>query len=145
VTTSSGEHPAILGGAWRDAHWTEAVSQTTESWLQVDLPATSVVSRLVLALGPHFGEYMRLWRVDTSLDGVTWQVAASERNGAPPLAGMRTDPEHLTQELRLPTATAARHVRVVRPSAEGLPPTFDLWNNWTRWGVHAIELFEATP
>jgi hypothetical protein len=145
VATAGGEHPAMLDDARVDAHWAEPVSQTAESWLRLDLPAPHTVSRLVLGLGPHFGEYMRVWRIETSLDGVTWQVAATERNGTPPLVGMRTARDHLTQELRLPAPTPARHLRLVRPGAEGLPPTFDLWNNWTRWGVHEIELYEATP
>ena len=145
VTTSDGEHPAAVLDARLDTHWTEPVQQTTERWLQLDLPAPRAVSRVVLALGPHFGEYMRQWRIETSLDGLRWEVAARERNGTPPLVAMRTDPAHLTQELRLPAARTARYVRVVRPAAVESEPTFDLWNNWTRWGVHEIQLFEAAP
>jgi hypothetical protein len=142
---SDGTDASAVLDARLDTHWAEAVGQTSESWLQLDLPAAHVVSRVVLELGPHFGEYLRLWRIETSLDGVTWQASASERNGMPPLAALRADPGRLTQDLRLPEATAARHVRVVRPGAAGGPPAFDLWNNWTRWGVHEIRLFEAVP
>jgi hypothetical protein len=143
VTTAAGEHPAILHDASTSGHWVEPVRQTEESWVQIDLPAPRAVSRVVLALGPHFGEYMRVWRVDTSADGVTWQAAAFARNGVPPLVGMRDHPAHLTQELRLPAPAPVRHLRVVRPDARDVGTTFDLWNNWTRWGIHEIELFEA--
>jgi len=145
LTTSSGEHPAAAHDGRLETHWVETVNPMTESWLQLDLPAAPTISRLVLQLGPHFGEYMRQWRIDTSLDGVTWQAAAVERNGTPPLVQLRTDPARLTQELRLPIATAAKHVRVVRPPSDNLLASMDVWPNWTRWGMHEIQVFEAAP
>jgi len=128
-----------------ETHWVTAIDPGQEAWLQLDLPAAHAITRLVLQLGPHFGEYMRLWRVDVSQDGVTWSTAATERNGMPPVVAIRTDPGHLSQELRLTAATSARHVRIVQLGSAHAPPSIDLWANWLRWGVHEIDVFEAVP
>ena len=118
---------------------------TSEAWLQIDFPASHTITRLVVELGAHFGEFLRQWRVDTSLDGVTWTPATTERNGVPPLVGLVRDPSHLAQELRLTTPTLARHLRIVRPATDNQLATVDVWLNWTRWGVHELRVFEAPP
>lgn len=134
---------AVLDGRL-ETHWAIEVDPRREAWLQLDLQEPHTIARIVLQLGSHFGDYMRLWRVETSLDGTTWTVAATESNGVPPLAAMRKDPTHLTQELRLPFVLA-RHVRIVQPGADSAPPSSDLWANWRRWGVHEIEIFDVPP
>jgi hypothetical protein len=145
VTTSSGGDARAAVDGRLDTHWTEAVDAATESWIQLDLPAASTVARLLVDLGPHFGEYMRQWRIDTSLDGATWTTATREITATPPLAGLRTDPHRLTQELRLSAPTAARHLRLVRMAADAKRPAFDLWANWTQWGVHELHVREVEP
>ncbi len=141
VTTSSGDDARAAIDGRLDTHWTETVDRSHESWLQLDLPQPRTISRLIVQLGPHFGEFMRQWRIDTSLDGVVWQTAGVDRNAVPPLLEMRRDPARLSSEMQLEHPISAKHVRLVRPAAEG--PDFDLWDNWTSWGVHELQLFEA--
>jgi hypothetical protein len=145
VTTSDGTPVPVAVDGRDGTGWHEPIDPRTERWLQLDLPAPRTISRLVLELGPHFGDYLRQWRIETSLDGQTWTTATADVNGMPPLVGMLTDPAHLTQELRLTTPTPAAHLRIVRPSADTRVPAFDLWSNWTQWGVHELELYEPAP
>jgi hypothetical protein len=144
ATTASGADAAAAIDGRLDTSWTEPVEARTEGRLRLDLPAPHLVSRLVLELGPRFGDYLRHWRVETSLDGVAWTVAATERNATPPLAQMRTTPSALSTELRLPRPMPARHIQIVRMKTD--PQTaYDLWANWTQWGVHELRVFEAAP
>ena len=144
VSTAAGTDAAAAIDRRLDTHWTEAVDQNAESWLQLDLPAPHTISRLVVELGPHFGEFLRQWRIDTSLDGVTWETAGSERAAVPPLVQLRTEPDRLSTEMRLLTPTPAQHVRLVRLGADKTP-SIDLWGNWRTWGVHELQAFETTP
>ena len=145
VATAAGTSGDALLDGRLDTHWIEAVDGAVESWVQVDFAEPHAIARVVLQLGPHFGEYLRRWRVETSLDGTSWQTAAVEPNATPPLVALRTDPRHLTQELRLPAATPARHLRIVRTGADATVAYTDLWLSWLRWGAHEIEMFEAAP
>jgi hypothetical protein len=90
VTTSIAGHPtaAAVDGDLA-THWVVPVDQNTETWLEVHLPAPRTITRVVVQLGPHYGEYMRLWRIDTSLDGFAWTPAVVERNPEPPVAQMQ--------------------------------------------------------
>jgi hypothetical protein len=144
VTTSIGQIPAAAVDGDVDTHWVAPVDQNTETWFEVHLPAPHPITRVVVQLGPHFGEYMRLWRIDTSLDGFAWTPAITERNPEPPVAQMRTSPTQLSTEMRLSAPTMAQHVRIARMGA-GDMKSFDLWANWTQWGVHELELYEAVP
>jgi hypothetical protein len=124
--------------------WQQVVDPSSDGWLQLDFPAPRMISRLVLQLGPHFGEYLRQWRLDVCNDGTTWVTVASERNAVPPLTGMRTDPDRLAIELRLPRPIATRRLRIVRPAAEP-GRDLDLWAGWRVWGAHEVELYEPLP
>jgi hypothetical protein len=142
VTASSGADASAAIDGRLDTHWTEAVDQNKETWLQLDLPAAHVVSRLVVQLGPHYGEYLRQWRLETSADGVTWEQAGADRNAMPPLLQLRTDPRALTTELKLDRPVETRHLRIVRTPADKTT-AYDLWGNWSQWGVHELAVFEA--
>jgi hypothetical protein len=144
VTASPPEGAEAALDGRLDTHWTTAIDPKHETWLQLDLPAPRTITRLVLHQGSHFGEYMRLWRVDVSLDGSTWSTAAIDRNGMPPVVDLRTAPENLTQELRLVPPASARHLRIVQLDMKSAPPSLDLWANWMRWGVHEIDIY-AVP
>jgi len=145
LTASAGTDTTAAHDDRLDTHWIDPIEPATEAWLQIDFPASHTITRLVVELGAHFGEFLRQWRVDTSLDGVTWTPATTERNGVPPLVGLVRDPSHLAQELRLTTPTPARHLRIVRPATDNQLATVDVWLNWTRWGVHELRVFEAPP
>jgi hypothetical protein len=140
VTWAGDAIPALLDGRL-DTHWTELVDATVESWVQLDLPESHTVSRVVLHLGRHFGEHLRRWRLETSLDGAVWQTAAEAHDAPPPLEGLRSDPQRLAQELRLPVATSARHLRVIRPASEPAAGYTDVWVNWRLWGAHEIAVY----
>ncbi len=123
-------------------HWTDDVDEKQDAWLRVDLPSPRRLRRLVIDLGPHFGEFLRLYRIETSADGETWTAVVAPSFGEAPLVGMRTGPDRLAVEVALPDVTT-QHLRIVRPKhTDGSP--FDLWSNWTRWGVHELHLYEAT-
>jgi hypothetical protein len=142
VTARSGVDASATIDGRLDTHWVEAVEQNKESWLQLDLPTPHAISRIVVALGPHYGEYLRQWRIDTSDDGVTWQTAATERNAVPPLVQLQNEPRALTTDLVLDRPVETQHVRIVRTAADkGTAP--DLWPNWSYWGVHELAVFEA--
>ena len=124
-----------------DTHWVNPVSEKTETWLQLQFPEPHAFSRLVVELGPHFGEFLRRWRVDTSPDAVAWTTVASTTNATPPLVGMQTDPSRLSTEMLLDPAQPARYLRLVRLGTAN-HPVWDLWVNWTCWGVHELAVFE---
>jgi hypothetical protein len=141
VTSSDGsDATAVLDGDV-STEWQQVVDPSADGWLQLDFPAPRMISRLVLRLGPHFGEYLRQWRVDVCNDDATWVTVASERNAVPPLAGMRTDPDRLAIELRLPRPIAIRRLRIVRPAAEP-GRDLDVWAGWHVWSAHEVEAWE---
>ncbi|MGH7893540.1 MAG: discoidin domain-containing protein [Candidatus Binatia bacterium] len=123
-------------------HWIDDIDEQRDAWLQVDLASPRRLRRLVLHLGPHFGEFLRIYRVETSVDGTSWTPVVAPGFGEAPLRGMRTDPEHLAVEIALPDVTT-QHLRIVRPRHAD-PTGFDLWANWRRWGVHELEVYEAS-
>jgi hypothetical protein len=142
VTASSGTDASAAIDGRLDTHWVEAVDQNKASWLQLDLPAAHAISRVVVQLGPHFGEYLRQWRIETSSDGVTWEQAGADRNAMPPLVQIRTDPRALTTELKLDRPLETQHLRIVRTPGDK-QTAYDLWGNWSQWGVHELAVFEA--
>jgi hypothetical protein len=145
VTSSSGEDASAVIDGRLETHWVQRVDQKTEGWLQLDLPAPQALSRIVVQLGAHYGEYLRQWRVDTSADGVAWTRIAGldDASAPPPLAQMLHDPAHLTTDLPLPPGTVAQHLRIVRTGADEKTP-WNLWPNWSQWGVHELTLFAPT-
>jgi len=145
IVTSSdaSDATAVLDGDVA-TEWQQVVDPSLDGWLQLDFPAPRMISRLVLQLGPHFGEYLRQWRLDVCNDDATWHTVATERNAVPPLAGMRTDPDRLATELRLDRPIAIRRLRIVRPAADP-GRDLDLWAGWRVWGAHEVELYEPLP
>jgi len=144
ITGSDGSSAAAAIDGRLDSHWVRAVDAGEEAWLQLDLPEPHAISRLVVALGPHFGEYLRQWRIEASDDGATWRSVATDDNAMPPLVGVRADPSRLETELRLDEPVTTRHLRLVRPAAIPRTPA-DLFPNWRRWGVHELEVHATAP
>jgi hypothetical protein len=142
VRASSGADASAALDGRLETHWTEMVDQNSTSWLQLDLPAPHAIARIVVELGPHYGEYLRMWRLETSIDGVVWEPAATDRNAMPPLLQLRTEPRALTTELKLDRPVVTQHVRIVRTPADKTT-AYDLWGNWSQWGVHELAVFEA--
>jgi hypothetical protein len=142
VRSSSGADASAVLDGHLETHWTEMVDQNSTSWLQLDLPAPHAIARIVVELGPHYGEYLRMWRLETSVDGVVWEPAATDRNAMPPLLQLRTEPKALTTELKLDRTVVTQHVRIVRTPADKTT-AYDLWGNWSQWGVHELAVFEA--
>ncbi len=142
LTASSGTDASAGIDGRLDTHWTEAVDQNATSWLQLDLTEAHPISRIVVQLGPHYGEYLRQWRVETSTDGVTWEPAGADRNAMPPLLQIRSEPKALTTEIKLDRPVQTQHVRIVRTPADKTT-AYDLWGNWSTWGVHELAVFEA--
>jgi hypothetical protein len=140
LTGSGGEDASAAADGDLATHWTEEVTATKAGWLQVDLPEPHVISRIVLRLGRHFGDYPRQYRLETSADGATWIAVAPDTVGPAPLVSARADPDDLRVELELPP-TATRHLRIVRPAATPQSP-WGLFSNWITWGVHELELYE---
>jgi hypothetical protein len=145
VESSAGDDATAAIDGDLDTHWVQPVDKRTDGWLQLDFAAPRALSRIVLELGPHYGEHLRQWRVETSPDGVAWERVASQDDGTavPPLTQMMHDPTHLSTELRLPPGTFAQHLRIVRTAGSDVTP-WDLWGNWSQWGVHEIVLFAPT-
>jgi hypothetical protein len=144
VTSSDGsDATAVLDGDVA-TEWQQAVDPSSDGWLQLDFPAPRMISRVVVQLGPHFGEHLRQWRLDVCNDDATWVTVASEQNAVPPLAGMRADPDRLAIELELPRPIAVRRLRIVRPAAEP-GRDLDLWAAWRVWGAHELEVYEPLP
>jgi hypothetical protein len=143
VTSSDGSNAtAVLDGDVA-TEWQQDVDPSSDGWLQLDFPVPRMISRVVVQLGPHFGEHLRQWRLDVSNDDATWVTVASEQNAVPPLAGIRADPDRLAIDLRLPRPIAIRRLRIVRPAAEP-GRDLDLWAGWHVWGVHEVELYEPS-
>ena len=104
-------------------------------------PARQTAVRLHLGSPPQRSP-LRQWRLETSADGVTWEPAATDRNAMPPLLQLRTEPKALTTELKLDRPVETQHVRIVRTPADKAT-AYDLWGNWSQWGVHELLVFEA--
>jgi hypothetical protein len=141
LTSSDGKRPRLADDGRIEPHWTRVVDHTQEDWLQLDFPEPHAISRLVIDLGRHFGEYLRRWRLETSDDGLAWKPIAGDDNAMPPLTEMRADPSRLRTELRIGSPVATRHVRIVRPKSEAQNP-LDLWTSWRIWGINALHAYE---
>jgi hypothetical protein len=142
LTTSTGDDAGALVDADLETHWVQPVD-AEDSWLQIELPHVSRLSRIALRLGSHFGEYLRLYRVETSRDGTNWTTLVADRLGEPPLRTIRRDPNDLVMDIPLPP-TDTRYVRLVRA---GKPEKGHPWLfvSWPRWGGHELELYEMLP
>ena len=122
-------------------HWTQPVlGGARDAWIQLDLPEPHDIRRIRLRLGPHFGDYLRVYRIDASADGVHWAPRTPVQLAEPPLRSYRENPDDLWIDLPVPPAATA-HLRIVRPQARGAPGA--AFVDWMQWGVHEVELYEA--
>src|SRR5262249_17966779 len=122
-------------------HWIQAIDPKEDGWLQIDLDRPRRLRRLVLDLGSHFGDAVRLYRVATSGDGPTWTPVGPPVVGEAPLVAARRDPDALAVEIALGDIET-RHLRIVRPRRIE-PAAWDVWTHWARWGIHELHLYEA--
>jgi hypothetical protein len=143
MRTSDGAELAVDASGDLATPWSQEIVRGHEGSLEITLPAASVVMRVVLRLGPRFGWYLRLYRLEVSEDGERWRVAREERVADAPLVRYRTRRADLVTMIELPAARV-RRLRLVRPAARrGDPP--DLWLGWSRWGVESVEIFGPAP
>jgi hypothetical protein len=138
ITTSSGDSAAAVTDGDLRTHWTERIDAGPTGWLDIRLAEPRPLTRLVVRLGSHFGEYLRSYQVATPADGGVWSPVVTRPFGEPPLAGLLTDPEDLAVEIRLDGRPVER-LRLVRPP----PPLPTMYLDWGWWGVHEIEVYEA--
>jgi hypothetical protein len=137
ITTSSGDGAAAVTDGDLRTHWTERIDAGPTGWLEIRLAEPRPLTRLVVRLGPHFGEH--LWSYQVATPGAqAWSPIATRVFGEPPLAGLLTDPENLAVEIPLDGRPIDR-LRLVRPP----PPLPTMYLDWGWWGVHEIELYEA--
>jgi hypothetical protein len=140
VTSAAGDDASAAHDGDLATHWMHEIDPRAEDWLQVDLPAPHPLTRLTLRLGPHFGEFMRQVRIETSADGRTWTPLVDLPTVAPPLRDVRRHPGDLAVDVDLP-GVPVQHLRIVRPAnGPATPP--DQWANWRRWGVHELVVWE---
>lgn len=143
ATSSTDGNPQALLDDAHPVRWTQPVDSATSGWLQIDLPDPHVVSRVVLRLGRHFGDYPRALEIATSVDGVGWQTVVKAPVTDAPLVSFHDHPDDVRMEIAIPP-TEARHVRLVRPAAPQNAP-FDQYANWLQWGAEGLELCERAP
>jgi hypothetical protein len=142
ITASSGDPTAMHDGDVT-THWVEDVEPKVPGWVQIELPEPHLLTRAVLQLGSHFGEFTRHAQVQVSEDGTTW-TEALDLGGLPaPAVALRDTPNALSSTVRMPK-TPVRLLRIVRPT-EGPTTAMDTFLNWQRWGIHELELYEAVP
>ena len=85
---------------------------TTEGgWLVAELPSPSVVRAVDLRTRGHVVWLQQTVRVETSLDGVTWTLAAEEPSGGLAFVGVLAEPLSVPVRLVAPDATA-KFVRI---------------------------------
>jgi hypothetical protein len=140
LATSSGDDASAAVDGDLATHWVQPVVPGAEGWIDLDLGAPHVLSRLLLHLGPHYAEYPRRLQVAVSEDGERWRTIADEPIAAAPLAALLHHPDDLTVDIDLPPARA-RRIRIVRPTRRPGAP-WDLYADWVRWGIHEIEVRE---
>jgi len=141
LTGSDGASAAAAADGDLATHWTQEVVGGVEGWLQIDLPEARVVRRMRLRFGPHFGDYLRQYRLDASADGTEWTTAVPTRLGEPPLRSLARDREDLVVDISVPPTSTA-HLRLVRPKETTETP-YGVFAAWHHWGVHEIALYEA--
>ena len=135
LTTSLGTDPHAMVDRDLSTHWVAPVRRGVTDYVQIDLLKPRPLTRLVVRLGPHFGEYLRSFRVDASADGQEWTTLVDRPIGEAPLRGLVTNPDDLRVEIVLPPTSTA-HLRLVRPAGDTDP-------DWRAWGIHELELFES--
>jgi hypothetical protein len=84
-------------------------------WLTLDLGGARTVRAVELRTRGHFVLLGTSVRVETSLDGAAWTLAAEERPGGPALAGALREPLDVPVRLLLPD-TSARFLRLDTPA-----------------------------
>jgi len=136
LTTSLGTDPHAMVDRDLSTHWVAPVRRGVTDYVQIDLLKPRPLTRLVVRLGPHFGEYLRSFRVDASADGQEWTTLVERPIGEAPLRGLVKNPDDLRVEIVLPLTSTA-HLRLVRPAGDTDP-------DWLTWGIHELELFEST-
>lgn len=85
ATASSGAPAGALDGS-ASTRWTTGANQTGAEWLQLDLGANTLFSRLSVDNTNFAGTYPRNVEVKTSTDGITWASVANQ----PGVAGVTT-------------------------------------------------------
>jgi hypothetical protein len=141
LTADDGSRPSAAADGDLRSHWLRPMLTSRPTWLQIDLPTAHRLTEIVLRLGRHFGEYLRTYRVETSVDGTTWSTAADVFIAEAPLVDLLRSPDDLHQRIPL-AGIEARHVRLLAPPRHPAPPT--LLAGWVAWGVHELELY-TTP
>jgi F5/8 type C domain-containing protein len=143
VTSGGDDARAVVDGDLA-THWVQTVVRQTPGWLEIDLPEEHAIARVVVRLGPHFGEFLREYELLASQDGTTWTRLAKDDLPRPPVVDIQTRPQDLRTEIVVPAAgvTPARRFRLVRPAQSDPSDFFDLWPGWPVWGVHELELYE---
>jgi hypothetical protein len=116
-------------------HWRASVTDTDR--VRLDLDAVVRPIRLVLRLGPHFGEYPTALRVETSVDGAQWRTVRETGLVPAPLAQLRAHADDLSVSLALAPGPA-RIVRLVVPAPHEAPRLPIPRRG--EWGAHEIEL-----
>jgi hypothetical protein len=146
VATSSGDDARAAIDGDLATHWVQPVDREHPGWLELRLPSPHRISRIVVRLDSHFGEFLREYELQASNDnGKTWATLASNILPEPPLVDMQTRPDDLRTEILVAPeqVVAASRYRIVRPAAVDTTDLFDLWPTWPVWGVHELALYEA--
>lgn len=84
-------------------------------WLTLDLGSVQTVRVLELRTRGHVVRLRATVRVETSVDGVTWTLAADEPSAGLAFAGVLVEPRAVPVRLIIPDAQA-RYVRVDTPA-----------------------------
>jgi len=139
VAASDGSDASAALDDKLSTHWTQQANDA-ESWLRIDLSGQAAphVSRVVIELGPHYGEYLHRWRLEGSLDGSRWASLAEDDEAVPPLVDMRMRPSRLATELRPAVPTEVRSLRIVSVPSRG--PVNAQAESGT-WGVHEVRVY----
>jgi hypothetical protein len=140
LRTSDGSDASAAADGQPTTHWVQPVDGAHAGWLEIELPQTRALTGLTMRLGPHYGDLLRVGRVDGSVDGSTWEPLVPARLLEPPLVDLAQRPDDLRVDVPLP-GRPVRWLRLVRPGRT--PEWPDTFADWTRWGVHDIVLYEA--
>jgi hypothetical protein len=106
--------------------------------LTVDLGETVPVSAIAIDLGHHFTLHLRNYRVEGSLDGVTWTTLAESLLAVPPVASYRADFRRIRQRVDFPVA----RIRWLRIGPYRSPPhVMSPEAGWTGWAVAELQAF----
>src|SRR5262249_49395631 len=59
VETVAGTDVAAVTDGDRRTHWLQTIVPIEPGWLEIELPEPRRLTRVVMRLGPHFGDYLR--------------------------------------------------------------------------------------